>query len=154
MSLGAWATIKYALYKPERVAKIVLICPPGIYPFRLSFFLQAIVLAPLGEWGLNRTKQLIFKNVPLSKEADLFFALVSKHFNYRGSPPLFTDEELQSLTMPVLYLAGEKDVLLNSQKTAERLQKLATNLTVNLFKEGGHALVDMASQVVPFLLKP
>ena len=46
----------------------------------------------------------------ISEEADLIFTLVAKHFRYRaGAPPLFSDEELGRLTMPVLYLAGEKD---------------------------------------------
>ena len=30
MSLGAWATIKYALYKPDRVREVILIAPSGI----------------------------------------------------------------------------------------------------------------------------
>ncbi len=152
MSLGGWATIKYALYKPERVDRAILICPAGIYPPRLSFTLRAVVFFLLGEWGRNRMKQFIFKNTPLSAEVDQFLTLVGRHFNYRvGSPPLFSDEELQSLTMPVLFLAGEKDALLNTHKTAERLQKLVPDLTVNLFKEDGHAAINKASPVVAFL---
>jgi pimeloyl-ACP methyl ester carboxylesterase len=152
MSLGAWATIKYTLYKPEQVEKVVLICPSGIYPPRLSFTLKMMGFSLLGEWGLNRMKRLIFQNTPLSDEADLFFTLVGKHFKFRvGSPPLFTDEELQSLTMPILFLAGEKDVLLNSQKSAERLQRLVPDLTTNLLKEDGHAAINLAARVMPFL---
>ena len=153
MSLGAWAAIKYALYKPERVEKVVLICPSGIYPPRLSFVLKMVGFSLLGEWGLNRMKRLIFQNTPLSDDAALFFTLVGKYFKFRiGSPPLFTDEELQSLTMPVLFLAGEKDVLLNSQKSAERLQRLVPDLTTNLLKEDGHAAINLAARVIPFLI--
>ena len=98
-------------------------------------------------------KRLIFQNTPLSDDAALFFTLVGKYFKFRiGSPPLFTDEELQSLTMPVLFLAGEKDVLLNSQKSAERLQRLVPDLTTNLLKEDGHAAINLAARVIPFLI--
>lgn len=154
LSLGGWTALKYTVYKPERVTRAVLICPAGVYPPRSSFMLRAIFLAFLGKWGDNQMKRLIFKNVPLSEEVDQFFTLIGRHFNYRmGSPPLFTDEELRSLAMPVLYLAGENDVLLNTKKTAERLQKLVPNLTVNILEEG-HAVINMAPRVIPFLLPP
>jgi len=152
MSLGAWATIKYALHQPNRVDQAVLIVPSGIHPPRLSFIVRMIVLSLFGEWGRNRMKRFIFKGTELSEELDQFLTLVSRHFNYRlGSPPLFTDEELQRLTMPVLFLAGEKDVLLNTPKTADRLRKLAPDLTVKIFAEEGHATINTASQVVSFL---
>ena len=152
ISLGAWATIKYAIHRPDRVHKAVLIVPPGIHPTRRSFTARMIFLSMLGEWGRNRIKQYIFKGTELSEEFDQFLTLIARHFNYRiGSPPLCTDEELQSLTMPVLFLAGEKDVLLNTPKTAERLQKLVPDLTVNIFDEAGHATINTASEVVSFL---
>ena len=53
--------------------------------------------------------------------------------------------------MPVLFLAGENDVLPNTPKTVERLQKLVPALTVNLIKYEGHAAINMASQLIPFL---
>jgi pimeloyl-ACP methyl ester carboxylesterase len=152
MSLGAWAVIKYALYNLSRVEKAVLIVPSGIHPPRMSFIVRLIVLSFLGEWGHDRMKKIIFKGIEFSEELDLFLTLVSKHFNYRkGAPPLFTDEELRSLTMPVFFLAGEKDVLLNTPKTAERLQKLVPDLTMKIFAEEGHATINTAAWVTTFL---
>ena len=152
MSLGAWATIKYALYKPNRIDKAVLIVPSGIYHPRLSFVVRMLVLSLFGEWGRKRIRQYIFKGTEFPETLDQFLTLIGRHFNYRlGAPPLFTDEELQSLTMPVLFLAGEKDVLLNTPKTAERLQKLVPDLTVKILAEDGHATINTASQVVSFL---
>lgn len=153
MSLGAWATLKYALYKPDRVDQAVLIVPSGIHPPRWSFVGRMIVLSLLGEWGRHRMKQFIFQGTKFSAELDQFLTLTSRHFNYRvGSPPLFRDEELQSLTMPVLFLAGAKDVLLNTPKTAERLQKWVPDLTVKIFEETGHATINTASAVISFLI--
>jgi len=154
MSLGAWATIKYALYRPNRVDKAVLIVPSGIHQPRLSFMVRMIVFSLFGEWGWRRIKQSIFKGIELPAEPDRFLTLVGRHFNYRlGAPPLFTDEELQSLAMPVLFLAGEKDALLNTPKTAERLQKLVPDLTAKIFAEDGHATINTAALVVSFLNK-
>lgn len=152
MSLGGWATIKYALYQPNRVEKVVLIVPSGIYPPRFSFLLRMLFFSLFGEWGRNRIKQFIFKGVKFPAELDQFLTLVGKHFNYRiGSPPLFTDEELQSLKMPVLFLAGEQDALLNTPKTAARLQKLLPNLTIKIFTDTGHATINTTQQVLSFL---
>jgi pimeloyl-ACP methyl ester carboxylesterase len=87
----------------------------------------------------------------MPEDLEQFLTLVDRHFNYRmGSPPLFTDEELQGLAMPVLYLAGEQDAILNTQKTAERLQKLLPDVTVNVFKNDGHATINMAPLAVSF----
>lgn len=152
MSLGGWAAMKYAIDQPDRVEEAILICPSGIHPPRLSFVVRAVGFSLLGDWGLNRMKRFVFQDAALSEEADLFFTLVAKHFRYRaGAPRLFGDEELARLTMPVLFLAGEKDVLLDSQKSAERLQKTAPDVTVVLFQEDGHATINKASQVVSFL---
>jgi pimeloyl-ACP methyl ester carboxylesterase len=152
MSLGAWATLKYALYKPTRVDQAVLIAPSGVYPPRLSFIVRMIVFSMFGEWGRNRMKQFIFNGADFPAELEQFLDLVNRHFNYRlGAPPLFTDEELRSLTMPVLFLAGEQDVLLNTPKTAVRLQNLVPDLTVEIYKDDGHATINTASKVVAFL---
>jgi pimeloyl-ACP methyl ester carboxylesterase len=153
MSLGGWAALKYALFKSERVRRLVLISPSGIYPPRLSFALRAVFFMLWGQWGQNRLKQYIFKGLPLPPDLDQFLTLVNRHFKFRlGAPPLFSDAELRSLGMPVLFLAGEQDVLLNTLKTADRLQKLAPNLTLKLFKEDGHAVINLAAHVTPFLL--
>lgn len=152
MSLGAWATIKYALYKPHQIDKAILIVPSGVCHPRLSFVVRMLILSLFGEWGRNRMKQFIFKGAEFPEELDQFLTLVGRHFNYRmGSPPLFTDEELQRLSIPVLFLAGEQDVLLNTPKTAERLQKLVPDLTVKIFEDDGHATINTASLVVSFL---
>jgi pimeloyl-ACP methyl ester carboxylesterase len=113
---------------------------------------RAVGLSLLGDWGLDRMKRFVFQDAALSEDADQFFTLVAKHFRYRtGAPPLFSDEELTTLTMPVLYLAGEKDVLLDTQKSAERLQEAAPHVTVVLFQEDGHAAINKAGQVVAWL---
>lgn len=152
ISLGAWATIKYASANPNRVDTVILICPAGVHRPKYSFFLRVMVLSLLGDWGLQRIKHLIFRDTPISEDAERFFVLTSKYFNFRvGAPPLFTDDELRQMTMPVFYLVGEEDARINTRKTAERLQKLAPNLQVNLMKDEGHAAINMAPKVLSFI---
>lgn len=54
--------------------------------------------------------------------------------------------------MPVLFLAGAHDVLLDTPQTAARLQHLAPDLTVCIAGEGGHAVVSNAPPVLAFFL--
>ena len=54
--------------------------------------------------------------------------------------------------MPVIFLAGEKDVVLNIPKTAERLQKLVPDLEVDIYGEDGHAVINLAPQVVSLII--
>jgi pimeloyl-ACP methyl ester carboxylesterase len=151
ISLGGWASIKYAVHQPERVEKLVLIVPAGIYPARLSFTLRLIGLSLLGEWGRERVKQFILNGAALTEEADQFLTLTSKHFNFRMEPPLFSDQELQRLTMPVLFLAGENDRMLNTPKTVARLQELAPDVKVRLYQEDGHVTINKASEVMALM---
>jgi pimeloyl-ACP methyl ester carboxylesterase len=152
MSLGGWAALRYTIDKPERVDKLVLIVPAGVYPLRLSFFLRLVFFSLLGDWGRRQIKEMIFNGMDMPEDFEQFLTLVDRHFNYRkGSPPLFTDKELRGLNLPVLYLAGEKDALLNTPQSAERLQKLLPNVTINIFKDHGHATVNMAAHAVSFL---
>lgn len=152
MSLGGWAALRYGVDRPQRVERLVLIVPSGICQPRLSFTLRVVGLSLLGERGHQRMKRLIFRDAPLTQEAEQFFLLTARHFNFRaGAPPLFTDQELSSLSMPVLYLAGVDDVLLDTRKTAARLQSLLPNVTVVLIQEDGHATINTAPRVLAWL---
>lgn len=152
ISLGGWASLKYAVDKPGKVEKLVLICPGGVTPSRPSFILRMIFFSLFGEWGLNRIKSLIFKDLPLTEEADLYFTLTAKHFNYRrGEPPIFTDEQLRSIKVPIIFLGGKEDIIFNTEKAAQRLKALLPDLTVKLYGGKGHALVNMAKIVMPLL---
>jgi pimeloyl-ACP methyl ester carboxylesterase len=152
MSLGGWAALRYAIDQPDHVSQLVLIVPSGVCQPRLGFILRLVFFSLLGNWGRQQIKKMVFKDMALPEDLDLFLTLVDRHFNYRmGSPPLFTDAELQGLTVPVLYLAGEQDAILNTQKTADRLQKLVPDVTINIFSDDGHATINMAPRAVSFL---
>lgn len=152
MSLGGWATLRYAIDRPERVSAAIAICPSGIVPPRLSFIVRMVGYAMLGERGRKRMIRAIFNGAEIEPDLEQFMILVDRHFRYRtGAPPLFTDAALQSLAMPVLFLAGEEDVLLDTPKTAARLRRLVPNLTVQISAADGHAVLANAPAIAAFL---
>lgn len=78
--------------------------------------------------------------------------LIAKHFNFRRETiPLFSDDELRKLTMPVSLFVGGKDVMLHSEKTVKRLESLLSHVEINLIPEEGHSIVNKGNEIREFL---
>jgi pimeloyl-ACP methyl ester carboxylesterase/ribosomal protein S18 acetylase RimI-like enzyme len=152
ISQGGWTALKFTTSKPERVEKLVLLCPGGVTPDRLSFVLRAVPLSLLGRWGAERITRSLFGNQPVPAEAGEFTNLILTHFKPRvGALPIFSDEELRRLTMPTLLLAGAQDALRDSERIAARMRALAPHLTATIIPEAGHALYNTTAYIMPFL---
>jgi pimeloyl-ACP methyl ester carboxylesterase len=152
ISLGGWAALKFATYYPQRVEKLVMLCPGGIAPENNLFMLTALPYLFLGPRGAGKFVSKLNAGQPLHTEAVQYIRLMGAHFNPRPKGgPLFSDQELKRLTMPVLLLAGAKDPLIDSRKTAARLERLLPCLHSEILPEAGHMLANMAGRVMPFL---
>jgi pimeloyl-ACP methyl ester carboxylesterase len=152
ISQGAWTALKFAVARPDHVERLVLICPGGIVPDKLSFLLRALPLSLLGRWGAKRLAQMIYANQPLPAGTLDATVMVMRHFKARvGVLPIFTDEELRRLTMPTLLLGGGRDALRDNHKIATRLSQLLPDLRVTIIPEGGHALLNTKGYIMNFL---
>jgi pimeloyl-ACP methyl ester carboxylesterase len=152
LSQGGWTALKFATSQPERVDKLVLLTPGGITPDRISFALRAIPLSFLGRWGIERINRMVFGPQPIPTEVNEAIILIMTHFKPRiGVLPIFSDEELRRLTMPTLLLIGQEDTLRDARKVAERMRKLAPELTAKIIPQAGHALYNTTSHIMPFL---
>jgi len=152
ISQGGWTALKYAVYKPERISNLVLICPGGVIPDRISFVFRAIFYAFMGKSGAEKMTRMIYADQPLPPGADEISALIMKHFKSRvGVLPIFTDAELKRLTMPTLLLGGAKDALRDNVKIGARLQTLMPQTQVQIVAGGGHALMNTTPLIMPFL---
>lgn len=154
LSQGGWTAIKFAIYRPERVAKLVLLSPGGIVPDKLSFVVRAIPLSLLGTWGNQQIIRMVLGGQAVPEEVNQALTLIMTQFKTRlGVLPLFTDTELRRLTMPILLLMGEQDVLRDALKISSRMQSLTPQVTTIIVPKGGHALLNTPVQVLPFLAK-
>ena len=152
ISQGGWLALKFATQQPGRVTKLVLLAPGGIATPRLSFLLRAIPLSFMGRWGAQAINRIVFGSQPIAKEAVTFMDEIMTHFKPRIEPqPLFTDNELAALTMPILVLAGADDALLPSKKTVARLCRHARDVTARILPQTGHVLHTLAPEIIPFL---
>ncbi len=152
LSQGGWIALKFATSRPERVEKLVLLCPGGVVGVRLTFLLRALPLLVLGRPGVRRLNRIVASPQTLHPEAFRFMELMLAHLRPRTDPaPLFSDEALRRLTMPVLLVGGECDAISDSRAVAARLQRLLPSVQTRLLPNTGHALVNIASEVAPFL---
>ena len=67
--------------------------------------------------------------------------------------PIFSDQALQRLTMPVLAILGGKDVLLDSAETKERLERNVPHVEIRYHPEAGHFIPGQTAPILEFLRK-
>lgn len=65
--------------------------------------------------------------------------------------PVFPDDVLRRLTMPVQVTVGGRDALFDSADTARRLARCVPHATVHVLPEAGHALLGQTDAVLTFL---
>jgi pimeloyl-ACP methyl ester carboxylesterase len=144
-SLGGWLALDYATRRTSRVERLALSCPAGVGRQKKGFLLQAALLAFLGEWGRRTAMTRVLGPALSTLEPATAASIVeqvlavSKHYRYRMDElPLFDDDALRRLTMPLLVLVGEVDVMVDSAETKRRLEAAAPRATVRLLPGVGH----------------
>lgn len=147
-SMGGWLSMNYAIHSPEKVEKLVLLAPAaGIHKVTPKFLLKVYpaILFPSEEriqkeisWFLSPTFQ---RNEQLEK---LIRQFVISSMNcvpvMRVIPTVFTDQELQNLSIETLLLVGNHEVIYNPIKMLEKAKRLLPNLTSQLVPNAGHGL--------------
>ncbi|HTT99668.1 MAG TPA: alpha/beta hydrolase [Rhizomicrobium sp.] len=157
VSLGGWLALDYATRRPDRVEKLVLVCPGGVGRQK-SVVLLALPLMFLGGWGRRRLRSFVLgdamRDTPGMKEMADFSSLVFSTFiPRRGKLPVFSDDKLRALTMPLLAVVGGRDVLLDSRQTARRLKRAVPNADVSLLPKTGHLIRDQTGPILDFLTR-
>jgi pimeloyl-ACP methyl ester carboxylesterase len=151
-SLGGWLALHFAAAFPNRTRALVLIAPSGIILPKVSFLEQTEDIL-INSDRVATVSEALMGDAKLPKEVLEFMTLVMENFNpIIGALPVLTDEQLNSLTMPVLYIAGTNDTALDSTQAAQRLSKFVSHAKIQL-SERAHVITSVADQVMPFLAK-
>ena len=152
ISLGAWLGAKFSIKYPQKVNKLALLCPAGIGPQKKSFIFKSLFYMLLGERGIDKLYYRINGDKLIPQVMLNYQKLIAKHFNFRKETiPLFRDEEILKLTMPVAVFVGGKDIMLHSEKTTKRLKSLLGHAMVNFFPNEGHSLINQGDEIRKFL---
>jgi pimeloyl-ACP methyl ester carboxylesterase len=156
ISLGGWLALDYATRHPSRVERLVLIVPGGVGRQRRSLLFKVLPLMLFGNWGRKKAMQIVVG--PGSAESAShqryreFMLLVQKHFRPRFEPlPLFSDAALARLTMPVLAILGEKDVIFDSAQSKRRLALNVPRAQIEYLSGLGHGVLGDRAAILEFL---
>jgi pimeloyl-ACP methyl ester carboxylesterase len=81
-----------------------------------------------------------------------FLALIYENFRPRWvKMPVFNDEDLKRLTMPMLAILGGRDVLLDSAETKRRLERTVPHADIRYYPEMGHFIPGQNAAILEFL---
>jgi pimeloyl-ACP methyl ester carboxylesterase len=158
VSLGGWLALDYATRRPERVENLVAVCPGGVGRQKIGVVFKTIFLRVLGAWGRRKAGELVLGRAPGNPSPAVqyfmkFVALIHKNFRPRMVKlPIFSDEALQLLTMPVMAIVGGKDVLIDSAETKQRLERNVPHAMIRYLPEAGHFIPRQTDAVSEFLL--
>lgn len=154
-SLGAWLAAKFSIRHPDRVSKLILLCPAGIGSQNHEFKDIAFSLLQKGEAGIDELFRKINGDNPIPEIVLNYQKLIAVFFNLRQEiVPAFSDEELRRLTMPSIVFVGDKDIMLKSEETAERFSRLVPHGRIVRLPDSGHALSGLTDYFLDFLDTP
>lgn len=152
-SLGGWLALDYATRRPQRVNRLVCLCPGGIGRQKLGWLPKALLLRLFGRWGQRKALESVAGlGMPEARSFLDYMALIQREFRPRTQRlPVFSDEALSTLTMPTLIIVGERDAMLDSRETAQRARRCLPSVTVHVLPGVGHSVIGQTESVLAFL---
>jgi pimeloyl-ACP methyl ester carboxylesterase len=166
MSYGGWLAGQYALHRPARVRKVVLLAPAAT-ALRSSFaFLLRIALIAMpfpGRHGgpVQRTLRWLFEDLVRSERAgrkpggrgiddviemvtmDRFFALP-----WMIWPTVLGDEAWRRFRVPALFVVGENEKIYSAKAAVRRLNRVAPQVMTEIIPGAGHDLTLVQADLV------
>lgn len=150
-SLGGWMALDFAIRRPEQVTSLALLTPGGVGRQKMAVLFKALFWRMFGEWGQRRAMSTAVGS-ELDPATASYILAISKNFRPRTKPlPVFTDEQLRGLKMPLLAVVGSRDAMLDTTQTALRLGAAAPHARIEVLPSAGHLLPDQTKVILDFL---
>ena len=157
-SYGAWKAGQYLISHPERINKVVWLCPAytvyhGNKEFEKRVFRGFIPLRHFMKkelyWSCEDMVQTEEGRAIADDHLDgLRLAIRSFKIKIPASMTVLTDDELHSITVPVLYLAGKNEKMHSVKDAVRRLDSIAPLISTEVIPNTGHCLMFSSPEVV------
>lgn len=156
-SYGAWLTGEYALRHSERLHKIVMIMPAIVQPISLEFLAKMAQVLSDSKGATNLISWLyddfLQKDEANQKKIEAIMEeqkIVSSYFEIKPAvqPRVFEDGELQSITIPALFVVGENEKTYSAQEAVKRLNTIAPQIKTEIIPNAGHDLMHVQEKLV------
>ena len=145
ISLGGWLALHFAIHKPERISRLVLIDPAASFEkVSAAFFWHSFIPIMVHPSRAGLVKY--FKWMTMGSQIDKKWGelMVLGILNIRPQPPIrarvFSDEELRRVETSTLLLIGGRSVIYNPERVYRRAIDSMPNLEAEIIPDASHAL--------------
>jgi pimeloyl-ACP methyl ester carboxylesterase len=159
LSYGGWLTVQYALARPERLDRAVALAPAGtILPLSGGFIVRAVFAAIPHRFFVRNllywlAEDSVSAGPAMRREVDAFIddgyiGLRTFAFKQLVNPTVLSDEELASISVPMLVLIGENEKIYAAEAAVERLRRVAPAIEAEIIPGAGHDLTLVQADLV------
>ena len=159
LSYGGWIASQYALKYPDRINKLVLLAPVGtVAQLSIGWVARAVLVAlpfkyfsrKFVYWLAEDTLKYRKNGYSLLEEHidETFMAVRSFKRKRMVNPTVLSDEELNSMEVPVLFMVGENEKIYSPRNVIERLNRVAPRIKTKLIRNAGHDLAMAQPEIV------
>lgn len=156
LSYGGALAALYALHFPKRLNKVVLLAPGNTVLRVTAGFAARVFLALVAnrKWVPSLVRWMfavMVRQDPDWAEATierLSIAIRSLQLRTVPIPPVFTDAEWRTFSVPTLFLVGEHEVIYSAEKAVRRLQQVAPTVTPEIVAGAGHDLTFVQAAII------
>lgn len=137
-SQGGFISTNMALYAPGRVEKLILCGPMGYAGTNISVLrILVTTMFPIKPIQKSATRWAFGNNSEVNKAVDEWFRLILEGvISRQARPQPFTQEQLQSLNVPVLFLLGKRDGLVGNPENTKALALNIADAQVEILDTG------------------
>ena len=153
LSYGGFLAVNFALHSPDRVKRLILLCP-GVPSFGPPTLKWAVHGLPMMLFPARLTAKWLVQGLsvngyhPNDLEAEQLVAGVMFLRSRIPFRPVFSDIELGNIKMPVLLLIGDREAMYNPQSAVTRAQQLISHIEAEIIPNAGHMLHTDQPEVV------
>ena len=154
-SFGGWMALKYAISRPERVAKLVSVVPAGVVPPSALFETESLKNRMEVKEGRAQISGAITTDAALPEPVAEYLRLIGENFlPMTEALPVFSNEALMALSMPSHFVFAERDATMDSRAALKRIRSLLPHAEARLLEGQGHVVMNIAEIALPFLRTP
>lgn len=150
-SYGAWKASQYLLAYPERIKKVVFLCPAytvyyGNKEFEKRAFRGFIPLRYFMKkelyWSCEDMVQTEEGRVIADDHLEgLRLAIRCFKTKIPAAMTVLSDDEMKNIKVPVLYLAGENEKMYSVKNAVKRLNSISPMIKTEVIPNTGHCLM-------------
>lgn len=143
-SLGGYIAFRYAM-TPNNVRSLIGFDPVGVVELKLSRLMSWSIRVGIASFTPAPVRRRLAQPLrqPLLNDKAAMAVLLGAQ---RGHPirlpplPVFTDDQLQCITVPIRVLVGAESTMFDTKRLADRINQGTPQGEAHILPEAGHAL--------------